>query len=146
MGGALSGQSSGQRLVAVGHFIPVVEPGALEREAAALQVGGGVGLRGGDQGGDVVGVGPVAAGVAQDLPVEGHVEGVDGGSRADGPQQRRVGAAHGVAVVVDERPGVQLVEQLLVPDPAQEPYARVGQGLDPAGVLIGVGGGADERV
>jgi len=36
LGGALSGQSSGQRLVAVGHFIPVVEPGALEREAAAL--------------------------------------------------------------------------------------------------------------
>ena len=47
-------------------------------------------------------------------------------------------------MVVDERPGVELVEQLLVPHAAQEPRAGVGQSLHPAGVVVGVGGRADD--
>ncbi len=40
--------------------------------------------------------------------------------------------------------GVEHVEQLLVPDAAEEPDAAVGQAVHPGGVLVGVGGGADD--
>ena len=47
-------------------------------------------------------------------------------------------------MVVDQGPGVELVEQLLVPDAPRQADALVGQGGDALGVGVGVGGGAHD--
>ena len=48
-------------------------------------------------------------------------------------------------MVVGAGPGVELVEQLLVPQASQEAHPPVGQGVDPLGVGGGVGGRADHH-
>ena len=47
-------------------------------------------------------------------------------------------------MVVDQRSGVEGVEQLLVPQAAEQADPAVGQGLDAGGVVVGVGGRSDD--
>ena len=95
--------------------------------------------------GDVGGARPVAARVAEHVTIERDGEGIGRGAGADRAEQRRVGATDGVAVLIGERVGVELVEQGLVPDRTEEPDAWVGERPDPGRVLVGVGRVADDH-
>ena len=114
-----------QPLVLVGHVAPAyVSSASLPALLAPLLRGHRVVLVGGHGGGDLVRAAQKRACPLIDLAVEVHVVRGDRRAGAHGAQQRRVRAADRVPVDVGRGVGVELVEQHLVPDAAQEPHPR----------------------